>query len=260
MPDLPDRSPSERELRELAALADGSLRPERRAAVEARVAASPRLQAMLAEQRKALSAIRARDETAPPSLRAAVAGLPRRARPPARRLRLAAGLTGAALALALILVLALPGSEKSAPTVAQAVQVATRAPERTAPGSYPGHPQLLDLEVGEVAYPNWEGHFGWRASGSRADRLEGRETRTLFYERRARRLAYTIVSGKPISPPATASRFVRDGTELHSFRLGGRTVVTWERRHHTCVLSGAGVSREALLKLGAWKNGGAIPY
>src|SRR3989442_1731860 len=88
MPDLPNRSPSEQELRELAALADGSLRPERRPAVEARVAASPRLQAMLAEQRQAVSAIRARDETAPPSLRARIrtravaAGSPRQARPP----------------------------------------------------------------------------------------------------------------------------------------------------------------------------------
>ena len=50
--------------RDLAALADGSLDSARREQVEARVAGSPRLQALLAEQRSALAAI-ARDDRAP---------------------------------------------------------------------------------------------------------------------------------------------------------------------------------------------------
>jgi len=40
----------DREIAELAALADGSLAPERRVALEARVAASPELADRLAEQ------------------------------------------------------------------------------------------------------------------------------------------------------------------------------------------------------------------
>jgi hypothetical protein len=261
MSDSPHRPPTEQELRELAALADGSLAPERRAAVEARVAASPRLQALLAEQRQAVRAFRERRETAPESLRAAVAAeRRRRAQPGARRLRVGAGLTAAAVALGVALVLVLPGSETGAPTVAEASQLAAKAPQRPPPGLYPEHPALLDLEVAEVAYPNWEKRFGWRATGARTDRVDGRDTRTLFYERGGRRLAYTIVSGRPISPPAGSRGYLRDGTKLHGFRIDGRTVVTWERRHHTCVLSGTGVSREALLRLGAWKRGGAIPY
>jgi len=261
MPSSPERPPSEQELRDLAALADGSLPPGRREAVEARVAGSPRLQALLAEQRRARGAILAASDAAPASLRASLdAERARRARPGRRRrVRVAAGLA-AATACALALVIVLPGSESGAPTIARAAQLGARPAERSAPGSYAGHPELLDLEVDEVPYPNWDVGPGWRAVGSRDDRLGSRSAQTLFYERDGRRLAYTIVSGRSLAAPSGAQRSVRDGTELRSFQLAGRTVVTWQRRHHTCVLSGTGVSREAMLKLGAWKHGGAIPY
>jgi anti-sigma factor RsiW len=262
MPDSPERPLAEEEIAELVALADGSLPADRRPAVEARVAASPRLQALLAEQRQAVAAIRARDEAAPPSLRAALAAEHARRRPrfPPHRVRLAAALATAALLLAFALVLALPESETAAPTVAQAARLAGRASESSAPRAYPGHPSLLDLEVEEVPYPSWQRRFGWRAVGSRSDRVGGRDARTLFYERDGRRIGYTIVSGAPIPPPNVAARSVRRGIELRSLTLEGRTVVTWERRRHTCVLAGLGVSREELLSLGAWRNGGAIPY
>jgi anti-sigma factor RsiW len=61
---------NENELAELCALADGTLPAERRAAVEARVAASPELQALLDRQRSALAATRSlASEPAPESLR-----------------------------------------------------------------------------------------------------------------------------------------------------------------------------------------------
>jgi hypothetical protein len=253
----PPEEQSERELSELAALADGSLPPARRAEVEARVAASPQLQALLAEQRRVQAAIRAADEPAPHRLRAAVAA-ERGRRPVVRHVRLAAGLACVVSALALLFLL--PGSETPAPTVAQAAQLAERAPDRDAPGGYPGHPSLLNLEVDDLPYPNWREHFGWRAVGYRSDGLEGRDTRTLFYERLRLRIGYTILSGGPLATPARARSALVNGTVLHSFVLDGRTVVTWQRRRHTCVLSGAGVSRETLLRLAAWKNGGSIPY
>jgi hypothetical protein len=262
MSDSPERPLTEEEIGELAALADGSLPATRHAAVEARVAASPRLRALLAEQRRAVAAIRGRNEFAPPSLRAAVAVERERRRPWSRprRFGLAAGLAAAAALLAFALVLALPASETGAPSIAQAAQLAGRPSEKPAPGPYPGHPTLLDLEVDEVAYPSWHKRFGWRAVGSRSDEIGGRETRTLFYERGGRRIGYTIVSGAPLSSPGSAARSVRGGVELRSLTLDGRTVVTWERRDHTCVLAGVGVSPEAMLSLGSWQNGGSIPY
>ena len=51
---------------ELTALADGRLPPSRRAAVEAAVAASPALAALLAEQRRALAIIDAAVKAAHP--------------------------------------------------------------------------------------------------------------------------------------------------------------------------------------------------
>jgi hypothetical protein len=262
MADSPERPPTEREIRELAALADGSLPADRRAALEARIAASPRLQALLADQLSAVAAIRAHRETAPPSLRAAVATARDRGRSriAPRRLQLASGLVVIATAIGLAALLALPDSETGAPTIAQAAELSTFAPQQPAPGPYPGHASLLHLEVAEIPYPSWRGRFGWRAVGSRSDRIEGRRAVTLFYGRGGRRIGYTILSGGTLPVPADARRTVRDGTALQSFEVDGQTVVTWQRKHHTCVLSGGGVSREALLRLGAWKSGGAIPY
>jgi Anti-sigma-K factor rskA, C-terminal len=72
------------ELAELAALADGSLPPERRVALEARVAASPVLAERLAEQQRAVALARSATNgvEAPPALRARI-----KAQRAARRVR-----------------------------------------------------------------------------------------------------------------------------------------------------------------------------
>jgi hypothetical protein len=72
---------ADQELVELAALADGSLAPERAAALETRVAASPELADRLAEQQRAVELTRsaAAEVEAPASLRARIEA-PRRAR------------------------------------------------------------------------------------------------------------------------------------------------------------------------------------
>jgi anti-sigma-K factor RskA len=64
----------DQEIAELAALADGSLAPERRAALEERVAASSRLAELLAEQHRAVAFTRAAaaEVPAPATLRARV--------------------------------------------------------------------------------------------------------------------------------------------------------------------------------------------
>ncbi len=89
-----------RELAELAALADGSLTPERRAALEARVASSPELARQLEEQERALALTRsaAAEVEAPPGLRARIESQGR-ARQPRR-----VALIGVAAAVAAVVV------------------------------------------------------------------------------------------------------------------------------------------------------------
>jgi anti-sigma factor RsiW len=89
---------------ELAALADGSLAPERRAELEAQVAASPELTERLAEQQRAVSLVRSANAEveAPAALRARIEAQRRgrRAEGP-RRLVLVGAAAAAVLALAI---------------------------------------------------------------------------------------------------------------------------------------------------------------
>jgi anti-sigma-K factor RskA len=91
------------ELAELAALADGTLPPERRATVEARVAASAELAELLAEQERAVALIRAAaaEIEAPAALRARVeAQRPERRAAASRRPALIGALATAAVVIA----------------------------------------------------------------------------------------------------------------------------------------------------------------
>jgi anti-sigma-K factor RskA len=101
------------EVAELAALADGSVAPERRAALEARIAASPALADRLDEQERAVALVRgAADEVdAPAGLRARVEAQrsPRTGRAP-RRLALAGVATGAVAAVAIAVAVVGSGS------------------------------------------------------------------------------------------------------------------------------------------------------
>jgi len=89
------------ETAELAALADGSLAPERRAEVEAQVAASAELARRLAEQERAISLMRsaAAQVEAPEALRARIDAQRRQRRVPAtRRLALVGAVAAAGIA------------------------------------------------------------------------------------------------------------------------------------------------------------------
>jgi hypothetical protein len=246
---------------ELAALADGTLPPERRAELEAEIAASPEVAAHLVEQQRALDLVhRATAATdAPAGLRARVES----ARPaprarPRPRLVLGAGLATAA-ATALVLLLVLPGGA-GGPSLASAATLSTRAATGPAPPPRPAEPKLLVPEVAGVAFPNWRAKFGWRATGTRTDTIGGRRTTTVFYAKQGKRIGYTIVDGDALSVPSDAAHARREGTELRTLRTDGRLVVTWLRGGHTCVLSGAGVERAVLLKLAAWKGKGAVQF
>ncbi len=92
------------EVVELAALADGSLAPERRSALEERVAASPDLAEQLAEQQRAVALMRsaAAQVEAPTALRERIDAQSRvRHRPARRGLVLLGGAAAAAVAVAI---------------------------------------------------------------------------------------------------------------------------------------------------------------
>ncbi len=73
MPRDPHDSLRERDRREITALADGALSDRRRAAVEARIAASPELRETVDRQRRAIAALHAVEAPVPATLRDAIA-------------------------------------------------------------------------------------------------------------------------------------------------------------------------------------------
>jgi hypothetical protein len=259
--DNPQEAISDQDERDLAALADGSLSGRRRAAVEARVAESPALRAALERQRAGLTALRGLDLAAPAGLRRR---LDAERRSPSRtvrrrRLQIFGGLAGAAAAAALVAALVLPGGA-AGPTVVEAAELAERpATQATVPAD-PGNPKLLEASVEGVPFPNLAEEFDWREAGARSDQLEGREARTVFYQRAGRRIGYTIISGEAIDPPGAASSTTLNEVELSSISDGGREIVTWLRDGRTCVLSGEDVSERELLELASWKGDGAVPF
>ena len=170
------------------------------------------------------------------------------------------GAIAATAAVALALILVLPGAFSGAPSVAEAAALGEKPPTQPAPGAVPGTPQLLRKQVEEVPFPNYAAKFGWKPVGARQDDPSGRGTTTVFYEKGGRTIAYTIVSGDTLDPPADARTTTRGGVEFHRFRTDGRAVVTWERDGQTCVLSSEAVPSSELLTLADWRGKGAIPF
>jgi anti-sigma factor RsiW len=227
---------------QLARLADGSLPASSASALSAQVDADPALSAALAEQRQALSLLRAVDVAAPASLRAhvqVVAGerTARRSRP-ARRLVLPA----LALAVAVVAVVLLAGSGTGAPTVPQTAHLALAAAVAPAPEPSLQHPDRLAAEVDGVPFPNWKATAGWTATGARTDRIGGRRIVTVQYRGPGgQRVGYAIVSGPPLRD--VAGRAVQSsGVRFTLARHGPVQFVTWVRAGHTCVIAGTGAS------------------
>jgi hypothetical protein len=120
------------ELVELAALADGSLKPERRAALEARVAASPELADRLAEQQRAVALARSAVEAvgAPASLRSRIER-ERAGRAPVSHRAFLAGAAATTAALAVAFGVAVFSSGTSAERFQAALAATNLAPGAT---------------------------------------------------------------------------------------------------------------------------------
>jgi hypothetical protein len=186
-----------------------------------------------------------------------------RRRTPRRRGLLAPVATVLALAAVAVLALTLRsddgtiggGGRAGGPTVLALAALAGRPIVQPAPRPDPAHPGTLDASVDRVAFPEYGGRLRWRASGARSDRVFGAPARTVHYHGpNGTMAAYTIVAGTRLAqaPGARTVRFA--GTDYRVADSGGRTVVTWERDGHTCVLSGpTSVGRQALLSLAWWR-------
>jgi hypothetical protein len=248
----------ERTERQLAQLADGSLEGWDRAELEASVAASPALRDALDRQCAAVGALRGLDLQASPALRERIAATSPSRPPRRRRLVIRSAVAGAMAAAALAAVLIIPSGD-GGPTVTETARLSERpATDPVAVDS--GNDRLLAANVEGVPFPNWRGEFGWRQAGTRADELNGRTARTVFYEHGGRRIAYTIVSGEGIPAPKGSRPVTRNGVHFHSLADGGRKVVTWWRDGRTCVVSSADVGGHELLALASWKGDGAVPF
>jgi anti-sigma factor RsiW len=261
----------DRELAELAALADGTLPVERRAEVEARVAASPRLNALLERQRRALAAIAMlADEPVSATLTAvvdaAVAGARRGTRVAwrprwwqGRRLaaRLSAvGACAAVVAVALVLTLS---SGPADPSVAGAARLALEPAVGPAPVALGTNQAQLVADVQGLAFPDYARSFGWQASGVRHGRVGDRSATIVYYSKAGRQVAYAIVAGAALPRPSNAASSVIAGVRYQTMSFEGRPAVTWRRLGHTCVLIG-GAPPAQLLSLASWRVGGTPSY
>lgn len=170
-------------------------------------------------------------------------------RPAAIRWGLSGALALAAVVAVLVVSLSGGGSALTLPTtVALTMRPATMA----APAQDPRNATELAADVEGVAFPYWEDRFGWRATGARTDRVDGRTVTTVFYARGHRWVGYAIVAGAPA--PHVGGGFVRErgGTSYRFLTEGGASVVTWLRDGRLCVVAGHGVNDATLMALASW--------
>jgi hypothetical protein len=172
--------------------------------------------------------------------------------------RLASGGAIAAVVVALAIVIGLSGGsstlsvhDASAPTLRHAT---TGPPSESSSNS-----RELTAAVDGVSFPYWEAHFGWRSTGSRTDRVDGRTITTIFYgNRRGQRVGYAIVAGTSPAQMSGGIVSMRDGTPYRMLTVNGAAVVSWLRKGHLCIVSGRGVDGATLLALASWDERRAV--
>ena len=135
------------------------------------------------------------------------AGAPRRrgscSAPRASRRRPFSALGFAAAGVVAIAVVAVAlavasGGGSHALSLRQAAAPTLRAATLPAPAESRADHAQLTAAVGGVRFPYWGERFGWRSTGTRSDRIDGRAVTTVFYADAAgRRIGYAILAGTP---------------------------------------------------------------
>ncbi len=166
------------------------------------------------------------------------------------RLRWQFGGALAVLAAGLALLLGLPGGGSTPFSLRQASALTLGPARLAAPTEDPGHPDQLARNVDGVAFPYWEDSIGWRSTGARVDRLDGRSVTTVFYtDRYGQRIGYAIIAGSPAPSVGGGKLSWRGGVAYRLTSEDGAQVVAWDRNGHLCVIAGRGISSSALLRL-----------
>jgi hypothetical protein len=146
------------EVAELAALADGSLAPERRSDLEARIAASPELADRLAEQQRAVALARsaAAEVEAPVTLRARIDAQrrPRRVATPRRLVLIGAAATAVAT---VVVVLVVFGSGSSAVRFQAALAPTELLPEASGEATLTKTTSGWRIELDATGLPRLDG-------------------------------------------------------------------------------------------------------
>ncbi|HVR05317.1 MAG TPA: hypothetical protein VMS02_04695 [Solirubrobacteraceae bacterium] len=158
-----------------------------------------------------------------------------------------------AAAVAVVLVVSLSGGGNAPLSVERASALTLRGATAPAPGESVGNHEQLAAAVDGIAFPYWQEHFGWRSTGARSDRLDGRTVTTVFYEDpQGRRIGYAIVAGMPAPRLNGGAVAWREGVPYHVLSEHGVQAVTWTRDGRLCVVSGRGVDSATLLQLASW--------
>ncbi len=170
------------------------------------------------------------------------------------------GLSGAVAlaAVVAVLVVSLSGGGGSALTLHTAVALTMRPATMAAPAQNPRNAAELAADVEGVAFPYWEDRFGWRATGARTDRVDGRAVTTVFYTRGHQWIGYAIVAGAPAPHVGGGVLRERKGTSYRFLTEDGASVVTWLRDGHLCVVAGHGVDDATLMALASWRERGTL--
>lgn len=156
----------------------------------------------------------------------------------------------AVLAAGLALLLGLPGGGATPFSLRQASALTLGPAKLAAPMEDQRHPGQLARNVDGISFPYWEDSIGWRSTGARVDRLDGRSVTTVFYtDRQGQRVGYTIIAGSPAPHVDGGRLIVRHGVAYRLTSENGAHVVAWDRDGHLCVIAGHGVSGGALLRL-----------